>query len=344
MCGIAQWLIDSLSFENKERITDCCFACRFRNRLALKVAERSWYVRGTTSDFMDLIEPLTHNETRWRRFGTDIWLQYIASLLEKDRQDEAKEMYGRYRTVFGGDVVRHFFPVARLAVSLGESDKRIVEADRCFNILERNREIFKDTIRGKNVAIVGNGPSELNTGNGERIDGHDIVVRFNNFNVREYRNDYGSRTDIWVTAFSEQSADVDFTRLDLSDDIIIMLRPDIWHTRIDDSLRYLLSNLLAKTKNISYFNANAYQSLLAAAPLWPSSGLICLWTILHEKLAEISAQNLFGFSFQQKVKKKYAEHYFCDKSSAQRRWFSRNHHFINESDFIVRLLESAEKK
>lgn len=50
------------------------------------------------------------------------------------------------------------------------------------------------------LAIIGNGPSELNSNNGHLIDSHDNVLRFNNFNLK-YPNDYRRKTTVWATTF-----------------------------------------------------------------------------------------------------------------------------------------------
>ncbi|MCL2704748.1 MAG: glycosyltransferase family 29 protein [Spirochaetaceae bacterium] len=57
---------------------------------------------------------------------------------------------------------------------------------------------FEKLVAGKSIAIVGNGPQQIGKGTGKEIDTHDIVIRFNNFKIAGYENDYGTRTDIWI--------------------------------------------------------------------------------------------------------------------------------------------------
>ncbi len=52
---------------------------------------------------------------------------------------------------------------------------------------------------GKRIVFVGNAPSLKGEGIGEWIDGHDVVVRFNESPVSGYEDDVGSRTDILVS-------------------------------------------------------------------------------------------------------------------------------------------------
>lgn len=56
-----------------------------------------------------------------------------------------------------------------------------------------------DIIRGKTLAIVGNGPTELGAGHGPEIDAADLVVRFKEYKLGGFQADYGTRTDLWVT-------------------------------------------------------------------------------------------------------------------------------------------------
>ena len=54
----------------------------------------------------------------------------------------------------------------------------------------------------KSIAIVGNGGNLLDKCNGEIIDNHDIVVRFNNYEINDKLKQYtGLKTDIWATTF-----------------------------------------------------------------------------------------------------------------------------------------------
>lgn len=51
----------------------------------------------------------------------------------------------------------------------------------------------------KTVVLVGNGPSVQGTRLGRIIDAHDEVVRFNNYRLRGFEDDIGSKTTLWST-------------------------------------------------------------------------------------------------------------------------------------------------
>jgi hypothetical protein len=48
------------------------------------------------------------------------------------------------------------------------------------------------------VVVVGNGPSLLTATDGGRIDGHDLVIRCNNYKVAGWERHVGARTDVWA--------------------------------------------------------------------------------------------------------------------------------------------------
>ena len=55
---------------------------------------------------------------------------------------------------------------------------------------------LKNLVKNKTVAIVGPSPHLVNTGLGEFIDSHDLVIRINEILPSGYFQDYGSKTDI----------------------------------------------------------------------------------------------------------------------------------------------------
>lgn len=57
----------------------------------------------------------------------------------------------------------------------------------------------EELLRGKRVAVVGNGPSTLGRGMGPWIDAADVVVRFNCYETAGFEDDVGRRCDLWAT-------------------------------------------------------------------------------------------------------------------------------------------------
>lgn len=59
----------------------------------------------------------------------------------------------------------------------------------------------------KEILLIGNGPSCLNHEYGELINSHDIVVRFNNFEIKSFEKFVGTKTNYWVKTFLSNKHD-----------------------------------------------------------------------------------------------------------------------------------------
>lgn len=344
MVILSQILSNLMSFERKENITDIFIALNLKGRLASKFMERAWYVRGTTSEILAYGDAVRVTEKNLRCFGADFWLQRVCSLLKTGRDEEARELLKQVVVVHGKTGVPLFFPAARLADRSGWGNDDIHSSAEIFERIEQNRskQLFENTLRGKTVALVGNGPSEIGKGNGKRIDAHDCVVRYNNFKIDGFERDYGRKTSIWVIAFAAESNDVVYDHPNIFEDTLVVLRPDLWHTRVTKTMRKQLAALLTKTKTIDYFCSDIHSSFRQTSTIWPSAGLLTLWAVCRHRLAQITADDLFGFSFLQTVQKKYAEHYFeisGDETVRDRKYHSKDHRFEQESEWIMKLFD-----
>lgn len=68
-------------------------------------------------------------------------------------------------------------------------------------------EEFNAYCAGQTIAVVGDAESMIGLGNGEAIDAHDIVIRFNCAWPREvYYADTGRKTDVWCCAMFDIAA------------------------------------------------------------------------------------------------------------------------------------------
>jgi len=71
--------------------------------------------------------------------------------------------------------------------------------------VKQNRAIatereFIDYLLGKTIAVVGNG--DCFTKQGNEIDKHDVVIRFNNYKTKGYEQQVGTKTSIWANCCS----------------------------------------------------------------------------------------------------------------------------------------------
>ena len=60
-----------------------------------------------------------------------------------------------------------------------------------FISLDQMRARFK----GKSIAVIGSGPTAL-LNSGEHIDSHDLIIRIQNYKMRGFESQVGSRTDV----------------------------------------------------------------------------------------------------------------------------------------------------
>jgi hypothetical protein len=131
------------------------------------------------------------------------WFHYCTLLLETREETEAERLIVQWHGKFGGEHIWQFLPVAHFAHGLGITDERIGKAALIWaSYLDRvrNGPDFASLMQGRSVAVVGNGPQGVGRGQGEIIDAHDVVIRFNKYRINHNTvRDYGRRTSICGT-------------------------------------------------------------------------------------------------------------------------------------------------
>ena len=165
----------------------------------------------------------------------------------------------------------------------------------------------------ENIAIIGNGPSEIGTGNGSKIDSFDKVVRMNNFYISdEFSNDYGVKVNCWCTnmnspvgtkyredPFEKVFVPFPFNKLNRSagSKQIYNRYKDIVECMPDSYYKELMDLIKSTTgKSVE-----------------PSTGLGMLFWIWKET-GQLSVDQVFGFSFFRDLhtERKNWHHYFDD--------------------------------
>ena len=145
----------------------------------------------------------------------------------------------------------------------------------------------------RNICIVGNSGSLLNSKCGSKIDSHKHIARINNFSIaHEYQEDVGNKVDVWVTSLFGDVED----RNELIEKVFVPF---------PRKSRYVFSKaLLEKYKDrMEFMPDGLFKELLRHAPN-PSTGLSFLfWTY---KSFGIDDDRVFGFSF---FSKKHKHHY-----------------------------------
>lgn len=294
-----------------------------------------WSTGRVSPEWLSLLSLLAQGRSPWNELNRDVWLMYAAALRKIGEVGKAALILERYVRHFGLARIELLLPLAEFAEQIGLVNPGISASSRAFRLLEGNLQagVLADLLRGKSVAVVGNGPSEIGTGNGGRIDAHDLVIRFNNFKTEGFQKDYGSRTSVWVTSTGK---DVSHDR-SYADFEMTVIGPNLWHTFLSEEERAHLLETVQKTDRVVIFDPATQCELWEALDNCPSYGLVCIWSILRQNLTRLTEDDVFGFSFLQHTKQIYAEHYFRGESLAERKRRSGAHNFITESEFIEKL-------
>ena len=169
------------------------------------------------------------------------------------------------------------------------------------------------------VCLVGNGPTEVGTGNGKLIDSFDKVYRCNNFVIGGYEDDYGSKIDVWVNTFARDIKYPEFKKglemfcpLPLYEDSFLKIYTGT------DIVKYL-----SYRDTCNFIELKDFRELIKLIPN-PSCGMSMIWNLYKKNLLTEKCQ-IFGFSFFEKGK----QHYF-EKGVQTRHNGSKEKDFINE--------------
>lgn len=182
---------------------------------------------------------------------------------------------------------------------------------------------------GSNIAVVGNGPSEIGKGLGAEIDSHDIVIRFNNYKTDGFEKDYGSRCDIWMKGGAS--------------DVVHTMRPgvkSILYTDdiVDEGLLESNASFPAMELNagivVDYIDSSERNRLISAIGCRPSSGAILL---NHLRNIPNHKVDVYGFSFLEDDKESgYFRHYAQGSTPDNLRYqfASAGHDIGKETQFL----------
>lgn len=204
-------------------------------------------------------------------------------------------------------------------------------ANRILDRLNEGKGQFQKlvTTSGLNhTAIVANGPSALGQNNGEDVDNHKCVIRFNNFDCSTKRQiDYGSRIDIWM-----RSGFNDYVTRKLAEGTthIVVLSANPQH-RFGDGVD-MFCNYLESDLTIETVPFDIYKDLFANLNASPSAGLVgAYWT--HQCLGSLSEKNLFGYSLHLNSERQAV---YADKIVSVKR--PGRHNWKNELQLLNRLV------
>lgn len=165
----------------------------------------SWLFTGASEPLMNHLAFLETSNDAWAYEKKAIWLIYATCLIQKGKKAEALRVLNKYIYCYGTKDIPYFLPVANLAYENNIENAAIEEANKIFLYFEENQRqnYFEEKIKNaKSIAIVANGPQQVNKNTGKEIDSHDVVIRCNIFSGPEFEKDYGKKIDIWAKTIS----------------------------------------------------------------------------------------------------------------------------------------------
>lgn len=267
----------------------------------------SWVFRKRErySEAAKLLEPLFAEG----KIGPQLLRRLILCELRVGNIVSAQTQMARYLEKFGTRDLWRSYDLSILAEKLGRSD---TETNATIKLGKKSAENiaakkFPSLIKGKRVAVVGNGPQEVGSGNGNKIDSYDIVIRFNDFpDGKEFCKDYGSKTDVWFCAC--------WTKTQWRNDPPVFFAGDIFYSDEYPDWEYI-RRASETPQTVFAVPLEFYQKILKESGIkHPTNGAIFLaWLkTLHPTF---TADDIFGFSFKSEIPPERLEHYYASDAT-----------------------------
>tara|TARA_R100000742_G_C4279616_1_gene104752 strand:- start:3217 stop:3948 length:732 start_codon:yes stop_codon:yes gene_type:complete len=200
-------------------------------------------------------------------------------------------------------------------------------------VLDKSEDIILDSIpEGKTCAIVGSSPNVFENENGDFIDEHDCVVRFNLARTEGYEKSVGSKTDFRIISTKSfgYTEIKDYEKHDFNFFKELSNQHFLIKPRVDRNFRHFAGgfvNNMDTNNKVSVISVEYMNSVsgLFKKMVEPSCGLLGISIMLqhYDKI------NLFGFDFYQDFNKL---HYFENVQ-----YFEKVHNFNEEREYCKTL-------
>ncbi len=265
------------------------------------------------------------NQEIWNSAPNLLWIMCLSFLLECNREREARDVFDRYVSKYGCKDFHRSVRVAEYALQHGESNSAIISTVAVWHCLKENRakEEFVNYVRGKRIAVVGNGGGELGLGKGAEIDSHDIVIRFNNYPLKGFEQDYGTKTDVWVRVGNNE-----VNLRDIAPYRFVIFEPDLSRSIPPKEVVTILRRYVAYyPQKILYLDTDFKTSMREdTGILNPSSGCMMVYW-LHRILGSLEQVDLYGFAALSETKD--YSHYYDDLSKM------KSFHYPREEERLI---------
>ncbi len=250
-----------------------------------------WKRETSSVDILKFFRQYSKGKKIGRDYPEDYWLIYLSVLSERNRIISFKKLLKQYIGIYGTSKLSNYLHISRRLskeICSTADQSRYVYKEILKTPIEK--EIQK-LMKGKTVAIVGNSDFEIGKGKGKEIDDHDVIIRFNYYQLSEFSKDYGSRTDIWVRNMEDCLDERPFEKYDL-----IVYSADLLHFPIRDKVFSSIVEALRNGCKVTSFESKSYLFLKDKGLMWPTSGASIIATI-YLAFGGLSNIDFYGFSF-----------------------------------------------
>ncbi|MEE4248336.1 MAG: glycosyltransferase family 29 protein [Kangiellaceae bacterium] len=222
-------------------------------------------------------------------------LALAAILLEAGHMTQATALASQVYGAHPDLMARCRYPALTLAMSKMQPDlvAHLAPEVAMLDTFAHQGDLFGDlvTARANSIAIVGNSPVLLDHTAGAEIDDHDVVIRFNNYQLGpDMRGSTGRRTTVWF-----HTGGYDWLwRRDRAVFELSVLPGRAGFYRCLNGQDLILDHAL-RGQVCDFIPHNIYHSLLKTHDVGaPSMGLLCLaW--VHDLLGGLGNVSLYGF-------------------------------------------------
>ena len=262
----------------------------------------------------------------WESEFVDTWKFYILALNDVGRKTEMESLLSKFIQIYGINNVHSYLPFAKLALTYSFSSDLIKKFAYIMEVI--NKDSYKEQIHkiliNKTIAVVGNCISNLENKNGKEIDSHDIVIRFNNYQIEGFQDYVGTKTNIWAYNGSDVKDLSDINQYDF-----IFISSNVMFKMIDQNIENIY-NLLQRVPNkIVFYPVSYLNELLRHINHWTTTGTYLLYSLIKEGFIP----NRYGF---QDPNKEYVANYFLPQTGKRSSW----HHMGKEYNFISKIIEN----
>jgi len=297
-----------------------------------KALHQQWRLNGFSDDLTQELYRMSNSLYNWKNLNPHIWIIYLSCLINNN-SPKALDILKKYNYFYDKQFLHNCLPVAHFAHMNNITNKKIKIASHIYSELGKNRNNneLKKILEGKTIAIVGNGPSEMGKRKGTEIDNHDIVIRFNNYELKGFEQDYGSKTDIWCCNLNN---DIKNRQENFK---MVLLPEEISHKFI--SKLEIFSEAMKKGSVIYNYGFKELEGLTEIFYEQPTFGLRLIYG-LSKLFSNFKNIDFYGFNFCKDNYDTYTTHYFKSRNED----FEKLHNLLAETEYLTALISDMKNK